>query len=120
MAQRLLIAKFRGLQLRPSIPDPLLFPAARVLTIATSDSTYSIKGDGMKKAFTLAMTMLLGASLALAQDTGGDKNKLNPQPLPPGKSAPKPEATTQGKKVKKSKKDKKGSSAATSTTPPSK
>ena len=60
----------------------------------------------MKKAFAFAMTMLLGASLALAQDTGGDKNKLNPQPLPPGKSAPKPEATTKGKKVKSGKKNK--------------
>lgn len=76
----------------------------------------------MKKLLTLAITLLMGASLALAQDTGGDKNALNPQPLPPGRKAAettKPKTTEKsGKKGHKGgKKSKKGSSTTT-TTPP--
>jgi hypothetical protein len=70
----------------------------------------------MKKASTFVITILLGASLALAQ-TGGDKQQLNPQPLPPGKKAQTTETSTKGKKAHKGgKKSKKGSS--TSPTPP--
>ena len=72
----------------------------------------------MKRLFTVAMTMLLGATLAFAQ-TGGDKSTLNPQPLPPGRH---PQAT-KTKSVKKGhkggKKSKKGSSSTnTGTTTP--
>lgn len=76
----------------------------------------------MKKISTWIITMFLGASLALAQSTGGDK-KLNPQPLPPGKKATATTAETKkshkgGKKGHKGgKKSKKGSSG---TTPPPK
>jgi len=65
----------------------------------------------MKKLFTLVMTMLLGATLAFAQDTGGSTDK-----------APK---TTSGKKATKTskahkggKKSKKGASTTTTTPPP--
>ena len=77
----------------------------------------------MKRVLTFAITMLLGATLALAQ-TGGDKSALNPQPLPPGKKAAdnsKPSSKTTEKSGKKGhkggKKSKKGS---TTTTPPPK
>lgn len=73
----------------------------------------------MKKVSTFVITILLGASLALAQ-TGGDKQQLNPQPLPPGKKVQTTEKTsTKGKKAHKGgKKSKKGST--TPTTPPPK
>ena len=82
----------------------------------------------MKRLLTFAITMFLGAGLALAQ-TGGDKNALNPQPLPPGKIAAdstKPNNKTTDKTTEKSgkkghkggKKTKKG--ASTTTTPPPK
>jgi hypothetical protein len=73
----------------------------------------------MKKFSTLVITLLLGASLALAQ-TGGDKSSLNPQPLPPGKKATaSTKTTTKSKKSHKGgKKGKKGST--TTTTPPPK
>ncbi len=60
----------------------------------------------MKKLLTVAITLLLGATLSLAQDTGGDK-KLNPQPLPPGKkaTATSKTKTKSGKKATKGKKD---------------
>lgn len=67
-----------------------------------------------KRLFTLVVTMLLGASLALAQ-TGGDK-QLNPQPLPPGRHAQ--TTATKHKGHKGGKKSKKGSSSTT--TPPPK
>jgi hypothetical protein len=75
----------------------------------------------MKKISTLVITLLLGASLALAQ-TGGDKSSLNPQPLPPGKKATTASTTTtkSGKKGHK-KGGKKGSKKnSPSTTPPPK
>jgi hypothetical protein len=74
----------------------------------------------MKKLATLAITLFLGASLALAQNTGGDKSSLNPQPLPPGKKASATTTTktkTSHKGGKKGTKSKKGS---TTTTPPPK
>lgn len=75
----------------------------------------------MKRLLTLAIIMFLGASLALAQ-TGGDKNALNPQPLPPGKSAAdntKPNTKTTEKSGKKGHKGgKKGKKGASSTTTP--
>jgi hypothetical protein len=74
----------------------------------------------MKKLVTLAITLFLGASLALAQNTGGDKSSLNPQPLPPGKKASATTTTktkTGHKGGKKGTKSKKGS---TTTTPPPK
>ena len=40
----------------------------------------------MKRIFTAVFTMLLACALAFGQ-TGGDKKKLNPQPLPPGAHA---------------------------------
>ena len=78
----------------------------------------------MKKLFTFAVTMILGASLTFAQ-TGGDKSTLNPQPLPPGKhpatatpdTATKTKTKMHHKHHKGGKKSKKGSS---STTPPPK
>jgi len=74
----------------------------------------------MKKISTLAITLLLGAGLVMAQ-TGGDKSSLNPQPLPPGKKATTATTTTKTKSGKKGhkggKKSKKGSA---STTPPPK
>ena len=78
----------------------------------------------MKKLATLAITLLLGASMALAQ-TGGDKSSLNPQPLPPGKKATKTNKKTKvtaashkgGKKITPTAETKKGSG---STTPPPK
>ena len=66
----------------------------------------------MKKISAWIVAVFLGASLALAQNTGGDKNKLNPQPLPPGKKAT---ATT----TKKSHKGgKKGGAAPPPAAPP--
>ena len=67
----------------------------------------------MKKLLTLVMTLFLGAGLALAQNTGGDKTALNPQPLPPGKKA---SATT---KTKKSHTSHKGGKKAVKSTPKS-
>lgn len=67
----------------------------------------------MKKLAILMMTLFLGAGLALAQNSGGDKTALNPQPLPPGQKA-----TTTTKTKKSLKGLKKGKSApkhATST-----
>jgi hypothetical protein len=83
----------------------------------------------MKKVFTLVITLVLGASLALAQ-TGDGKSSLNPQPLPPGKSKATAQSTTPPAKTKANgpksgKKEKKSSAAATTTksgetTPPPK
>jgi hypothetical protein len=74
----------------------------------------------MKKLSTLVITLLLGASLAMAQ-TGGDKSSLNPQPLPPGKKTATATTAKKGKSGTKGhkggKKSKKGSA---STTPPPK
>ncbi|HLK06730.1 MAG TPA: hypothetical protein VKV30_02255 [Candidatus Angelobacter sp.] len=72
----------------------------------------------MKKIFTLVITLFLGASLALAQNTGGDKSSLNPQPLPPGKKA----TTASTTKTKSATKGHKGGKKATkkTTTPPPK
>jgi hypothetical protein len=61
----------------------------------------------MKKLFTLAFTMLLGASLAFAQATGGSTDK--------------PTTTSKGKKHHKGghhKKGKKGDAGNTGTTNP--
>jgi hypothetical protein len=74
----------------------------------------------MKKISTLAITLLLGAGLVMAQ-TGGDKSSLNPQPLPPGKKA----ATASTTKTKSGKKGHKGGkkskkNSGTTTTPPPK
>ena len=74
----------------------------------------------MKKFMTLAITLLLGATLSLAQDTGGDK-KLNPQPLPPGKKATATATKTKtshkgGKKGTKTTASHKGGKKATATT----
>ena len=75
----------------------------------------------MKKISTLVITLLLGAGLVMAQNTGGDKSTLNPQPLPPGKKAATATTKTKTKSGKKGhkggKKSKKGS---TTTTPPPK
>lgn len=68
----------------------------------------------MKKISTLVISLLLGASLALAQ-TGGDKSSLNPQPLPPGKKAT---TTTKTKKGHKGGKKGKKSSGGTTTPAP--
>jgi hypothetical protein len=70
----------------------------------------------MKRLFTFASTLLLFASMGLAQ-TGGDKSKteLNPQPLPPGRHAT---ATKSKKAHKGGKKSKKGSGTNTGTTTP--
>jgi hypothetical protein len=76
----------------------------------------------MKKIFTLVITLLLGASLSLAQ-TGGDKSSLNPQPLPPGKSKATAQSTTPPAKTtakkghKGGKKSRKGSSGTTTPAP---
>jgi hypothetical protein len=69
----------------------------------------------MKKLMTLVITLFLGASMSLAQNTGGDKSALNPQPLPPGKKA----TTATKTKTKKGhhKGGKKGSSSTNATTP---
>jgi hypothetical protein len=77
----------------------------------------------MKRLLMFAITMFLGAGLALAQNTGGDK-KLNPQPLPPGVKAPEatstPTKTTEkaGKKGHKGGKKGKKSSGGSTTPPP--
>jgi hypothetical protein len=69
----------------------------------------------MKKISTLVLTLFLGATLALAQNTDGDKSSLNPQPLPPGKS--KATVTTKAKKGHKGgKKGKQGSATSNATT----
>lgn len=68
----------------------------------------------MKKISTLVISLLLGASLALAQ-TGGDKSSLNPQLLPPGKKAT---TTTKTKKGNKGGKKGKKSSGGTTTPAP--
>jgi hypothetical protein len=73
----------------------------------------------MKKVFTLVITLVLGASRALAQ-TGDGKSSLNPQPLPPGKSKATAQSTTPPAKTKANgpksgKKEKKSSAAATTT-----
>lgn len=47
----------------------------------------------MKKLFLFLPVGLLCAAMAFAQDTGGDKTTLNPQPLPPGRH-PKVESKT--------------------------
>jgi hypothetical protein len=78
----------------------------------------------MKRLATFVITMFLGASLALAQ-TGGDKNALNPQPLPPGKNATattttKTKTGKSGKGHKSGKATKKNSGKGASTTPPQK
>ena len=74
----------------------------------------------MKKISTLVITLLLGAGLVMAQ-TGGDKNSLNPQPLPPGKKATTASTTTKTKSGKKGHKGgKKSKKSSTSTTPPPK
>jgi hypothetical protein len=88
----------------------------------TTGETHEKEEKRMKRLLTFAITMFLGATLALAQ-TGGDKNALNPQPLPPGKKATATTSTKTnekgGKKGHKGgKKGKKGSS--TTTTPPPK
>lgn len=78
----------------------------------------------MKRRVTFLIALFLGAGMAFAQ-TGGDKNALNPQPLPPGRH-PQTEQKTEtktahkgGKKGHKGgKKSKKGSSS--NTTPPPK
>ena len=79
----------------------------------------------MKRIFTAMCTMLLACTLSFGQ-TGGDKRKLNPQPLPPGAHATATADTTTpttGKKGGKKghhkggRKSKKGSST-TSTPPP--
>ena len=59
----------------------------------------------MKKAFTFVMTLLLGATLVFAQDTGGDKNKKVQ------KTGTAPKANKNNKKGKKS-------SGGTTTPPP--
>jgi hypothetical protein len=73
----------------------------------------------MKRLFTFVSTLLLFASMGLAQ-TGGDKSTLNPQPLPPGRHPS--TATSKTSKSKKGhkggKKSKKGSSTNTGTTTP--
>jgi len=76
----------------------------------------------MKKIFTLVITLFLGASLALAQNTGGDKSSLNPQPLPPGKKATTASTTTtkSGKKGHKKGGKKASKKNSPSTTPPPK
>jgi len=78
----------------------------------------------MKRRITFLMALFIGAGLAFAQNTGGDKNALNPQPLPPGRH-PQTEQKTEtkahkgGKKGHKGgKKSKKGSSTTTTTPPP--
>ncbi len=73
----------------------------------------------MKKLLTLVITLFLGAGLALAQNTGGDKTALNPQPLPPGKKA---SATTKKKSHTSHKGGKKAvkSTPKSTTTPPPK
>lgn len=73
----------------------------------------------MKKLLTLVTTLFLGAGLALAQNTGGDKTALNPQPLPPGKKA---SATTKKKSHTSHKGGKKAvkSTPKSTTTPPQK
>ena len=40
----------------------------------------------MKKVLTILFALLLSATFVLAQNTGGDKQQLNPQPLPPRKT----------------------------------
>ncbi len=76
----------------------------------------------MKRVFAFVTTIVLAASLTMAQ-TGGDK-KLNPQPLPPGKkattntTASKTETTKSGKKGHKN--NAKGKKGSSSTTPPPK
>ena len=80
----------------------------------------------MKRVLTLALTVFLGTTLALAQATGGDKTKLNPQPLPPGSHKTTETASTSttqkkkgGKKGHKGgKKSKKGSAGTTSPSTP--
>jgi hypothetical protein len=84
----------------------------------------------MKKLTLWAITLLMGASLAIAQNTGGDKTALNPQPLPPGKKAATAETKTKtshkgGKKATKGKKASKGvpteeskKGSGSTTTPP--
>jgi hypothetical protein len=68
----------------------------------------------MKRLLTLAITMFMGASLALAQTTG-DKGKT----APPGKVAPKTSTTTAPKNHKGGKKGNKGGkkTAGGTTTP---
>ena len=74
----------------------------------------------MKKIFTLVITLLLGASLSLAQ-TSGDKSSLNPQPLPPGKTKTQTASTTKNKSGKKGHKSgKKATKKSGGTTPPPK
>jgi hypothetical protein len=69
----------------------------------------------MKRVFTVVMTMLLGASLALAQDTGDKTRTQTPPKTTTGKKATKVSKTHKG-----GKKSKKGSSTGTGTTPPPK
>jgi hypothetical protein len=70
-----------------------------------------------KRLITMVVSILLGATLALAQ-TGGDKagTELNPQPLPPGRRAPTTatKTTARNHHHKGGKKGKKGSTADTS------
>lgn len=75
----------------------------------------------MKRRITFLIALFLGAGLAFAQNTGGDKSSLNPQPLPPGRH-PQTEQKTETKKSHKGgKKGKKGtaSTAPKQTTQPS-
>jgi hypothetical protein len=78
----------------------------------------------MKRIFTAVFTMLLACALAFGQ-TGGDKKKLNPQPLPPGAHATATADTTTptagkkgGKKGHKGgRKSKKGGSTTSTPSP---
>lgn len=71
----------------------------------------------MKRLFTFVSTLLLFASMGLAQ-TGGDKSTLNPQPLPPGRHPSTATAKTKKGHHKGGKKSKKGSGTNTGTTTP--
>jgi len=66
----------------------------------------------MKKLFTLVMTMLLGATLAFGQATGGSTDTKAP------KTATGKKATKTKKGHKGGKKHKKGASDSTTTAPP--
>jgi hypothetical protein len=105
------------------IPIEPLWIASRpgeTFSLAAVSSTYiselPFKGESMKKLFTLVVTMLLGATLAFAQDTGGDKNVAGKK----GTTT----AAASGKKATKAKKGHKGGKkskkSSESTTPPPK
>jgi hypothetical protein len=77
---------------------------------------FPFKEKCMKKLFTFVVTMLLGATLAFGQSTGGDKDKGGPE---------KTTKAASGKKATKTKKGHKGGkkgkkSSSTTTTPPPK